>query len=99
MCGISVVLASKRERVVGARIGEKSRETRRKRRRREGTLPASLAYRVGRAFRSPSFSSPNETLFEHFGEISRATFLRWPCTGNVLRQSSGRARCSTIGRV
>src|SRR5947209_8758187 len=68
-CGeIEVVLARRREQALGGQIGAKSRETRRKRRRREVALPASLANRSGRGFRSASFSSPNETLFEHFSK-------------------------------
>src|SRR5438093_11784001 len=51
---------------------DQPRETRRKRQRRKVALPASLVNWIGRGFRSASFSSPNETLFEHFGEMSRA---------------------------
>src|SRR5436305_9435161 len=45
---IELVLASRREGLVGGQMGDKSRETRGKRRRREGVLPASLVNWIGR---------------------------------------------------
>src|SRR5262249_5151980 len=74
--GSELVLASRRERLLGDQIGDKSRDTRRKLRRREGCLPASLANRVGREFRSPSFSSPVETSFEPDGRESPESLRR-----------------------
>src|SRR5882724_5601138 len=59
---IELVQASGRERLVGGEIGDKSRETRGKRPRREGALPAWLVNWIGRGFRSASFSSPNVRL-------------------------------------
>src|SRR5437773_11740183 len=96
---MELVFAGQRERLIGGRIGDKSRETRDKRQRRELVLSALVINCSGRVFRSASFSSPNETLFEHFGEISRASFLRCLFGGNGLRQSCRCRRCLRSGRI
>src|SRR5437773_5939485 len=69
---MELVFAGQRERLIGGRIGDKSRETRDKRQRREVVLSALVINCCGRGFRSASFSSPNEILFEHFSKNARA---------------------------